>query len=261
MWFDPEMTPLKDTLFQTAVNGTVSDGVTLLSLSFADGHEHESDEDESDQGVWIHDVNEEDSDGDSPLLVACRSGNLEIVVMIVVPDSGVSSANKLADTPLLTTVGSGKVELAEMLVSKGSNVKTVREDGVGLLSLDIVSQQPEILKFALSHDPDMLPHQVSMSECDFTKACVESYFDPVRIDTYLRTGVSPLGMTGQVGDLMVCRVLESSTRNSMEDVCVFLFHNLDILQDPSKWPVKHVVRQLASREVDTVFGVYIGSSQ
>ncbi len=34
----------------------------------------------------------------------------------------------------------------------------------------------------------------------------------------------------------------------------FLFHNLDILQDPSKWPMKHAVQQLASQEAGTVFG-------
>ena len=48
--------------------------------------------------------------------------------------------------------------------------------------------------------------------------------------------------------------LESSTKKRLEDVCTFLFHNLDILQDPSKWPVKHTVQQLSSEEVDTVCG-------
>ncbi len=46
----------------------------------------------------------------------------------------------------------------------------------------------------------------------------------------------------------------SSTRNRLEDVRAFLFHNLDMLQDPSKWPVKHAVHQLASQEAGTVFG-------
>ena len=40
----------------------------------------------------------------------------------------------------------------------------------------------------------------------------------------------------------------------VEDVRVYLFHNLDILQDSSNWLVKHVVQQLVSQETDTVFG-------
>ena len=34
----------------------------------------------------------------------------------------------------------------------------------------------------------------------------------------------------------------------------FLFHNLDMLQDPAVWPVKHAVQLLASQEAGTVFG-------
>ncbi len=59
---------------------------------------------------------------------------------------------------------------------------------------------------------------------------------------------------GQVGALVTYCALESSTKDRLEDVCVFLFHNVDILQDPSKWPVKHAVQQLTSQEAGTVFG-------
>ncbi len=53
---------------------------------------------------------------------------------------------------------------------------------------------------------------------------------------------------------MASCALESSTKNRLEDVRAFLFHSLDILQDPSKWPVKHAVQQLASQEAGMVFG-------
>ncbi len=53
---------------------------------------------------------------------------------------------------------------------------------------------------------------------------------------------------------MASCALESSTKNRLEDVRAFLFHSLDMLQDPSKWPVKHAVQQLASQEAGMVFG-------
>jgi hypothetical protein len=229
----------------------------MLSLSFAVGDDDESDEGESENesegDIRTYDMNEEDSEGNAPLLLACRSGNLEIAEILVCAGAGVSAANKRGDTPLLATVGAGKLELAEMLVSKGADVKAVRKDGAGL-SLAIVSQQPELLKFSLARGPEWLPHQDSMSDCNFAKACVESYFDPVKIEAWLRTGASPLGLAGQVGALIVSCALESSTKNRPEDVRAFLFHNLDMLQDPSKWPVKHAVQQLALHEAGTVFG-------
>ena len=45
--------------------------------------------------------------------------------------------------------------------------------------------------------------------------------------------------------------LESSSKNWLEDVSAFIFHNLDMIQDPSKW---HAVQQLSSQEEGTVFG-------
>ena len=109
--FDPALAPCKNSLFQAAAHGTGSDMAMLLSLSFA--------------GISSFDVNEEDAHGNSPLLLACRSGNFEIAEILVVASAGVSAANKRGDTPLLAAVGAGKLELAQMLVSKGANVEAV----------------------------------------------------------------------------------------------------------------------------------------
>ncbi len=60
-----------------APHGTCSDVAMLLSLSFSVGHEDESDEDEGDESdIKTYCVNEEDSQGHEPLLLACKSGNL-----------------------------------------------------------------------------------------------------------------------------------------------------------------------------------------
>jgi hypothetical protein len=254
--FDPALAPRKNALFQAAAHGTAPDVAMLLSLSFAVGDEdksdeEESDEEESDDGDFrTYDVNEKDAEGNSPLLLACRSGNLEIAEILVVAGAGVSAANKRGDTPLLAAVGAGKLELAEMLVSKGANVEAVKMDGAGLLSLAIVSQQAELLNLALTCSPKRLEHQDAMSASELAWA----FLDPARIEAWLRTGASPLGLVGQVGALVASCALESSTKNRLEDVRAFLLHNLDMLQDPSKWPVKHAVQQLASQEVGTVFG-------
>jgi hypothetical protein len=137
-----------------------------------------------------------------------------------------SAANKRSDTPLLAAVGAGKLELAEMLVSKGANVEAVRKDGAGLLSLAIVSQQTELLKFALVYSPKKLEHHDAMSASELAAA----FLDPLRIEAWLRTGALPLDLAGQVGALMASCALESSTKNLLEDVRAFLFHKLDMLE-------------------------------
>ena len=273
---DVQFAPDENALFRAAARGSDVDVALLLTVSFSVGgavrvYEVEEKDSEGnavlltacgagncelakflvDTGAKVNSANKRD---DTPLLVACGAGKLEIAEMLIAAGAEVNSANRQGDTPLLAAFGAGKLELAEMLVSKGANVKAVRGDGAGLLSLAIVSQQSEMLKFALTRGPERLPHQDSMSHCDFTKAFVESYFDPVRIEAWLRTGASPLGLAGEVGALMTSCALESSTKNRLEDVRAFIFHNLDMLQHPSKWPVKHAVQQLASQEADAVFG-------
>jgi hypothetical protein len=77
--FDPELAARKNALFQAAAHGTGSDVAMLLSLSFPVAEEADNDDDESAQGhIRTYDVNDKDSEGDSPLLLACRSGNLEL---------------------------------------------------------------------------------------------------------------------------------------------------------------------------------------
>ena len=226
--FDRGLVPRENALLQAAAHGTAPEVAMLLSLSFAVGDEEESDEEdnESDEDIRTFDVNEDDSEGNSPLLLACRSGNFEMAEMLVVAGAGVSAANKRGDTPLLAAVGAGKLALAEMLVSKGANVEAGREDGAGLLSLAIVSQQPEMLKFALMCSPKTLEHHDAMSASELAAA----FLDPARIEAWLRNGASPLGLAGQVGALMASCALESSTKYRLEDVRAFLFHNLDMLE-------------------------------
>jgi hypothetical protein len=183
----------------------------LLSLSFAVGDEDESDDEESDQEesdeghLRTYAVNEKDSHGNAPLLLACRSGKLEIAQILVSAGAGVSSSNERDDTPLLAAVGAGNFELAEMLVSKGANVEAVRMDGAGLLSLALVSQQAELLNLALTCSPTRLELQDVMSASELAGA----FFDPARIEGWLRTGASPLGLAGQVGALVASCALES----------------------------------------------------
>jgi hypothetical protein len=214
----------KNALFQAAAHGTAPEVAMLLSLSFPVGDEDKSDDEVDDR---TYEVNEEDSEGNAPLLLACRSGKFEIAEMLVVAGAGVSAAKGRGDTPLLAAVGAGKLELAEMLVSKGANVEAVRMDGAGLLSLAIVSQQTELLKFALTCIPKKLENQDVMSVSELAAA----FLDPGRIEVWLRTGASPLGLAGQVGALISSCALESSTKNRLEDVRAFLFHNLDMLED------------------------------
>jgi WD40 repeat protein len=77
----------------------------------------------------------------------------------------------------------------------------------------------------------------------------------MKVEAWLRDGgASKRVIAGEVGALIASCALDLSTKKRLEDVRALIFHNWDLLQDPSKWPVKHTFQQLAAQEADTVFG-------
>jgi hypothetical protein len=73
--FDPALAPCQNALFQAAAHDTGSN-MAMLSLAFAVGDD-----------TRTCGVNEKDSQGSSPLLLASRSGNFDIAEMLVAAHS------------------------------------------------------------------------------------------------------------------------------------------------------------------------------
>ena len=93
-------------------------------------------------------MNEKDSQGNSPLLLACRSGNLDIAEILVVAGAGVNVRNGDGASALHLVVASDSarsLEMFETLLKAGADVNVVRHDGASLLALAIVSGNARIL--------------------------------------------------------------------------------------------------------------------
>ena len=118
--------PRKNALFQAAAHGTASEvAAMLVSLSFAVG---ESEENESDEGnIRTFDVNEEDSAGNTPLLLTCRSGKFEMSDMLVSKGADVNAKDSEGNSLLLLACRSGNFEMAEMLVVAGAGVSAANK--------------------------------------------------------------------------------------------------------------------------------------
>jgi hypothetical protein len=287
--FDPQLDPGNDALVQATAHGTGSDVAMLLTLSFAGGQGNASDED---QGGWIYGVNQKDSEGDSPLLLACRSelGDLEIAEILVVAGADVSAANLRGDTPLLAAVGAGKLELAEMLLSKanadvnvinddgasvlhlaiasdnarsfemfetllkaGADVHVVRRDGASALALAIVSGKARILNCRMM--PTMIEYAES-AEISYVRRLSLAFLEPNNIFRWLQDGQSPRELLGVVCALMASAATERPMQDRLSHVRAFINCHIDLLQDPKQLApltVTDVVKQLVLQESDTVF--------
>jgi hypothetical protein len=261
--FDPELPARKNALLQAAAHGTASDVAMLLRLSFAVGDcysdEVESYEDESDESdMRTYDVNEEDAQGNSSLLVACRLGNLEIAEILVGAGANVSAAKERGDTALLAAIGAGRFEMVESLLEANADVKAVRRDGASALALSIFSSNSRIL----NRIPKMIEFDES-AEISYVRRLSLAFLAPKNIFRWLKDGQSPRELLGVVCALMASAAKERPIQDRLSHVRVFINYNIDLLEDSrplSPWTVIDVIEQLVLQESDSVFSDTVAQS-
>jgi hypothetical protein len=189
-----------------------------------------------DAGADVSVANEQD---DTALLLACQAGNLELATRLKDAGANVSAANKQGETPLLSAVTSNP-ELAELLVSWGADVKAQRRDGAGLIALAIHSKRPDSISFALRHGPKRIASQSTFD------ALAQAYTTPRNIQLWLLAGASPRTLALEIGALLLHPKVDAGR---LDDMRALLHRHKELLQDTAKWPVPHVVEQLAAQDL------------
>ena len=178
--------------------------------------------------------------GDTALLLACKAGNLELATRLKDAGANVSVGNKQGETPLLVAVAIGNLVLAELLVSWGADVKAQRRDGAGLIALAIHSKRPDSISFALRHGPERIASQSTFD------ALAQAYTTPRNIQLWLLAGASPLALALEIGALLLHPKVDAGR---LDDMRALLHRHKELLQDTAKWPVPHVVEQLAAQDL------------
>ena len=190
-----------------------------------------------DAGAHVSVANKQD---DTAFLLACKAGNLELATRLKDAGANVSAANKQGETPLLVAVAIGNLVLAELLVSWGADVKAQRRDGAGLIALAIHSKCPDSISFALRHGPKRIASQSTFD------ALAQAYTTPRNIQLWLLAGASPRTLALEIGALLLHPKVDAGR---LDDMRALLHRHKELLQDTAKWPVPHVVEQLAAQDL------------
>ena len=90
----------------------------------------------------------QDPDGNTPLLLACRAGHLETAQVLCGKGADASAANHKGNTPLLAAVAAGNARLARELAARGANLKASRKDGANVLALALLSKNEACIELA-----------------------------------------------------------------------------------------------------------------
>ena len=127
-------------------------------------------------------------------------------------------------------------------MSWGANVKAQRRDGAGLIALAIHSKRPDSISFALRHGPKRIASQSTFDAC----AWAQAYVSPRNIQQWLLAGASPRTLALEIGALLLHPKVDAGR---LDDMRALLHRHKELLQDTAKWPVPHVVEQLAAQDL------------
>lgn len=85
------------------------------------------------------DINTNNKLGQSPLHIACQSGNIEAVVSLINHNANINTTNELGESPLHIACQYGNIEAAMLLIRNGANINL--QDNHGMSPLMIAAKQ------------------------------------------------------------------------------------------------------------------------
>ena len=127
-----------------------------------------------------------------------------------------------------------------LLVSWDANVKAQRRDCAGLIALAIHSNRPDSISFALHHGPERIASQSTFD------ALEQAYASLRNIQQWLLAGASPRTLALEIGALLLHPEADAGR---LDDMRALLHRHKELIQDTAKWPVPHVVEQLAAQDL------------
>ena len=196
-----------------------------------------------------------DMEGRTPLLEACRAGSVEIVENLIKVGADAAVKDMEGRTPLLEACRAGSVEISGVLIKAGADVRATRYDGLTPLSNSILSGSMHLIELVTR---SIAGYPSDPNHDSYMQNLAQAYLQCSNLEAWIRGGTSLIALQGHIGALLSSPPLSSSVKPAMKDqlsnVRAFLNHNKRLLEeDPSQWPVEHTVLQLASQEPDGVF--------
>ena len=232
-----DVEPGQHALHDAARMGGAWVAVVLLCLLFPTGEQGET---------RIFDLHERDFEGNTPLLLACQAGSVEVATVLMDAGADVNKANSQGETPLMSALTAGSLALARLVVSRGGNAEAVRQDGAGVVALAL---RTGMINFAMEHGP----RRITTLADSTASTLVQAYLSLTNMHEWLLARVAPRTLALEVGALMTLPGVDAGTKTRLDEVRAFLNHHEKLLEDPSAWPVAHCIEQLVLQWPGAVF--------
>jgi ankyrin repeat protein len=98
-------------------------------------------------------INELNTEGYSPLVLATYRGNNEVAKFLIENGSNINGNSKMG-TPLMAAIVKGNTEIAKLLILKNADVNSSDSNGTTALMYAVQFKNSDILKLLLLHNAD-----------------------------------------------------------------------------------------------------------
>ena len=112
--------------------------------------------------IEYKDINYQDENGNSPLLIACAMSNNRFARFFLEIGSDIELENAMKETPLMHAISSNDPTLVELLISAGADATKVNAEGKSVLDFANEIENPEILEAVMKKlDPTIESGSIS----------------------------------------------------------------------------------------------------
>jgi len=163
-------------------------------------------------GLNLNDIRYEDENGDTPLHLAVRSGNAEMVALLLKHGHSADPINAFGMTPLHTAIADENIEIVKLLLQHHPDIHVKNSQGMSPLELAKASDQPEIITLLQEHEFLRLCRSKDGRDYDKLVEALSSGQDP----NFRLNNQSPLEIAIYAEDIDIIRVLLSHDANPNE---------------------------------------------
>jgi hypothetical protein len=233
----------------------------------------------------VFDCNKRGPRGDTALLLACRAGLLVLATMLMDAGADVSVANEQGDTALLLACKAGNLELATRLMDAGANVSVANQQGdTPLLAAmaigKLVCRAARELGRRVCRAARELGRRRQGASAGWRRTHSASH--PLEAHRLYQLCPAPRPRAHRVAEHFRCPRMGAGVRVSaqhpemasrwcvprtlaleigallphpeadagrLDDMRALLHRHKELIQDTAKWPVPHVVEQLAAQDL------------
>ena len=98
------------------------------------------------------DVNLQDDDGQTPIMIACREGHMDIANILIKSNASVNLSDKAGSTPLTAASKQGNDDIIELLLQNGASIDDIDSEGRTALHHACFGASIECVQTLLKHE-------------------------------------------------------------------------------------------------------------